>query len=184
MLGQPRLRQGATSLVSARVDRAADHLARRLVAIGAGAVVLAPLYVLAGPHVFDQVRSAAGFVSLATPWRPLAEVLDARYGETTSRRIIGAAALVVAVLLALLLARALPPGQPVVRVTLALMLAYVLVAPYALPWYDAAAWALLGLLPAGRFDALLVAHTGVLSLAYLPGRVVPLPDERRPLTHP
>ncbi len=43
-------------------------------------------------------------------------------------------------------------------------------APYSLPWYDAVPWVLIPLLAASWLDALLIAHTGVLSLAYIPGR--------------
>ena len=48
--------------------------------------------------------------------------------------------------------------------------AYVLAAPYALPWYDALPWALLPLVATSWRSWLLLAHTTVLSLAYLPGR--------------
>jgi uncharacterized membrane protein len=43
---------------------------------------------------------------------------------------------------------------------------------YALPWYDALPWALLALVTQSWRDWLLLAHTAVLSLAYLPGRDV------------
>jgi hypothetical protein len=55
-------------------------------------------------------------------------------------------------------------------VAVAVTTAYVLAAPYALPWYDALPWALLPLIAASWRDWVLLAHTGVLSLAYLPGR--------------
>src|SRR5690606_14563308 len=37
-------------------------------AVGAVAV-LVPVHLWAGPHVFDQLRQAGRFTSLATPWR-------------------------------------------------------------------------------------------------------------------
>ncbi len=147
---------------------------RLLTVVGATAAVLAASYALAGPHALGQVRAASRFVSWATPWRPLADVLDPRYGDTISRRLISYAAVAIGIGLVLLLLRALPPGDPAVRVTLAVSLGYVLAAPYALPWYDATAWALLALVPRSAFDALLTAHTAVLTLAYVPGRAVPL----------
>ena len=55
-------------------------------------------------------------------------------------------------------------------VAVAVTMAYVLAAPYALPWYDALPWALLPLVAASWRDWVLLAHTTVLSLAYLPGR--------------
>jgi len=51
-----------------------------------------------------------------------------------------------------------------------LSVAYVLAAPYALPWYDALAWVVVPLIAASWRDWVLLAHTTVLSLSYLPGR--------------
>jgi hypothetical protein len=56
------------------------------------------------------------------------------------------------------------------RATAAAALAWLMSAPYALPWYDGLGWALLALLPWSRFDWVLLARTAVLSLAYLPAR--------------
>ena len=44
-----------------------------------------------------------------------------------------------------------------------------------LAWYDAVPWALAALQPVSRYHRILLAHTGMLALAYLPGRVVALP---------
>jgi len=79
------------------------------------------------------------------------------------------------VLLAVLLLRALPPAARPARVALALTLAWLFAATYALPWYDGLAWMLLALVPASRFDALLLARTTALALGYLPARQVRLP---------
>lgn len=169
--------------VAAGLCWAGRRAPRRLAGVLAGLVaVLVPAYVLAGPHAFDQLRKAARFVSLATPWRPLTDLLDAQYGEVSSRRLIGLAALAVAIALAALLARGLPSGPAGARATLVVVLGYTLAAPYALPWYDAVPWALLGLLAASAYDGLLAAHTTVLSLAYLPGRDIALPTALAELT--
>lgn len=58
---------------------------------------------------------------------------------------------------------------------LAVALAWTLAAPYVLAWYDAVPWALAALLATSRYHRILLAHTGMLALAYLPGRVVALP---------
>jgi len=88
--------------------------------------------------------------------------------------------------LLLLLVRALPkedalvPGAEERRVAAAIALAWLLAAPYALPWYDGFGWALLALLPWTRIDWILLAHTTALSLAYLPARAparIRLPDD-------
>jgi hypothetical protein len=82
-------------------------------------------------------------------------------------------------LVALLLRRGLPPAaaDPVARaaaVTAAFAVAWLLTTPYVLPWYDALAWAPLALAAASFVDRVLLAHTTVLVLAFLPGRDVPL----------
>ena len=54
------------------------------------------------------------------------------------------------------------------------MLAWLLTAPYVLPWYAVVAWALLAALPASGYDRVLTIWTATLAIAYLPGRQVPL----------
>ncbi|MFL6238852.1 MAG: hypothetical protein ACJ735_05080 [Actinomycetes bacterium] len=151
-----------------RSARAAAAFVVPTVAVVVGA------YVAAGPHALDQARTSSRFVSRATPWRPLATLLDHAWGRSASREVIGACAVVLAAALAVLLIRTVGTAG---RATVAamLVLAYVLVTPYALPWYDGLAWALMVLLVAGPLDLVLLAHTTVLSLAYIPGRAVPLP---------
>ena len=147
-------------------------------ALGA-ALLLIPAYVAAGPHVFDQLGRARRFVSLATPWRLL---VDAVPGDAV-RTAVQLAWPVVLVLLACLLARALglevgrrPAGSRAVTADAALAAvvlgaAYVLAAPYSLPWYDAIVWAPLPLVAGGALDLVLLARLTVLALAYVPGRV-------------
>jgi len=91
--------------------------------------------------------------------------------------------------LATVLFRALPradgdrPDRDAARVACVLTVAWVLAAPYALPWYDALVWAPLALLPASRLDLVLLVRTFVLALAYVPGRTVSLlPDDLRRVT--
>ena len=55
-----------------------------------------------------------------------------------------------------------------------LVLAWLLTAPYVLPWYAVVAWALLAALPASGYDRVLTIWTATLAIAYLPGRQVPL----------
>jgi hypothetical protein len=159
---------------------------RKLLQLGVGGVgVVVAAYITAGSHSLDQVRVASRLVSRATPWKPLASALDDAWGETASRRVISVLAALVAIGLAVALARGLPRrsdtvgGDALPSAVLAgsvLVVAWLLAAPYALPWYDGLAWALLVLLPLSRFDLVLLAHTAVLTLAYIPGRAVPLPS--------
>jgi hypothetical protein len=149
------------------------------------ALVLAPTYLLAGPHVLDQLSTARRFVSLATPWRLVLDGLTGPLSEGVLRTSIQLLWPVVLVLLALLLARLvglrLTRREPVAdtRVTedaalaaVVLGAAYLFAAPYSLPWYDALAWAPLGLVAGGALDALLLTRLVALAIAYVPGRVV------------
>ncbi|RFS86839.1 hypothetical protein D0T12_00705 [Actinomadura spongiicola] len=157
---------------------------------GAGAVTVIA-YALAGPHALDRVREASDMVSFATPWH----LLDEALGRGSQRTIIKTGALLLGLVLFALLVRVLPahggdgtgpPGGPVSRdeenrrVAAAFILAWLLAAPYALPWYDGFGWAVLALLPWTRVDWILLAHTTALSLAYLPARAparIRLPDD-------
>lgn len=155
---------------------------------GAGAVT-AISYALAGPHALDQVREASDMVSFATPWH----LVDEWLGRGSQRTIIKTGAVLVGIALFVLLVRVLPTEEGKAggrdhlardaenrRVAAAFVLAWLLAAPYALPWYDGFGWAVLALLPWTRVDWILLAHTTALSLAYLPARAparIKLPDD-------
>jgi hypothetical protein len=142
---------------------------------GAAAAVAVLAYAPVGAHAFDQVQRASRSVSLATPWH----LVDVALGRGAHRPIIQIGSLILLVLLGWLLLRLLPCADDNHRIAAALVLAWLFAAPYALPWYDAFGWALLALLPWSAIDALLLARTVALSLAYLPARdpqVVRLPD--------
>jgi hypothetical protein len=139
---------------------------RAVVELTLGALVVAGTgYGIAGTAVFRQLHRASGLVSLGTPWRPVANL-------GLSRGLVGAAALVLLAIIVAALRRLHPEirsGTPA-GLALALTLGYTLAAPYSLPWYDAVPWVLLPLIAASRLDLVLLAHTTVLSLAYIPGR--------------
>lgn len=153
------------------------------------ALVLVPAHLWSGPHTYDQLRPASRMVSLATPWRPLVDLLTAVFGSVV-RTVVGPVALGCAVVLACLLFRRLrsvptgiaessPEGAATAdsaRAAAVVAAAWVLTAPYALPWYDAMVWGPLALLAAGPLgtglDLALLGRLAVLSLAYVPGRVV------------
>ncbi len=162
-----------------RLDR--PRLGRRLVAaVPAFAVVLALVHLPFGAHVYDQVGEARRSISLATPWRPVYELLRGPLGGSTTRSVIFALAAVLMVVLAALLLRLTRglAGRGLVgeatRMTFALSTAYVLLAPYSLPWYDLLTWALLPLLAASLLDTALLGRGVVMAIAYVPGRVLGL----------
>jgi len=158
---------------------------RQAVALAGGAVAAtAAGYLGTGLHALGQARRASSFVSVGTPWRPVRSVLQAVAGRGVAGFVVGAGSLALTILLAVRLARDLPEVDPAdradpvaqaARAGLAVALAWTLAAPYVLAWYDVVPWALAALLPASRYHRILLAHTGMLALAYLPGRVVALP---------
>jgi len=149
--------------------------ATRLV-IGA-LVVVVPLHLWAGPHVYDQLGAARRSISLATPWRLLYRLLVGPLGGGLTRTLVSWLAVVLALLLVVVMARATrrlaPPtttGQAA-RWTLVVSTAYSLAAPYSLPWYDLLTWATLPVLAASALDAVLLVRLTAMAVAYVPGRV-------------
>jgi hypothetical protein len=156
------------------------------------ALVLVSAHALAGPHVLDQLRTASGFTSIASPWRVVVNLLELGLGAGAMRPVVVPAALVVSVLVAWLLAPRLIGGasasgrdetQDAAAAALLLTVAWTFCAPYALPWYDAMVWAPLALVVGTRslswqrisgLTLAVLAHSTVLALAYVPGRVVGL----------
>ena len=174
---------GVALLWSWRALGRAELVRRALLALVGFAVVAVPLHLWAGPHVFSQLEKARRSVSFATPWRPVLEWLTGPLGGGPARTLVTTAAVVVVLALVLLLAvlvRAAgpAPGAADAMTTAALLAtlvtgtAYVLGAPYSLPWYDALTWATLPALAASVLDGILLARLLVLALAYVPGRVV------------
>jgi hypothetical protein len=141
---------------------------------------LLPL-LLTGPEALGQVRRASRFISLGTPWHLIEKPADNALGTVVSRPLVGALAVVLALVLVVAFARVVPSEgedpQPVAaRAAFVLAAAWVLAAPYSLPWYDAVVWAPLAVLPGSRLDPLFLIRGAVLAAAYVPGRAVPLPE--------
>jgi hypothetical protein len=152
----------------------------RAVLLGlAGALaVLLPAHLAAGPHVFDQLRTASGFTSIASPWRAIVNLGDL-VAKDALRPVVTPLALVLGLALGVLMLRRLllpssAAGMTASLVTVALSAGWVLTAPYALPWYVAIAWAPLALVPATFLDRALLAQLTVLTVAYVPGLVTGL----------
>ncbi|MBO3745975.1 DUF2029 domain-containing protein [Streptosporangiaceae bacterium NEAU-GS5] len=144
-------------------------LRRLFLVAGAAVVTAAVAYVLAGPHVLDQVRNASKSVSLATPWKLLQYGLQEAFGPGAYRIWIQLGSLAMLALLCRLLLRVVPHDAPGVAVAFAV--AWLFATPYALPWYDGLGFALIALIPATTgLDLFLVVRLGLLSLAYLPAR--------------
>jgi len=141
-------------------------------AVTAGAAVA-----IGGSAMLRQSSQASDMVSIGSPWRVIRTVIHLAVTGPAATDIVKAGAVALAVLLAVLLIRALPEpdGNWYAAVSFALVLAWLFAWPYVLPWYDALGWALLPLVPwaAGGAEALcwlLLARTAALGFGYLPAR--------------
>lgn len=149
------------------------------VVAGAGAVAVGT-YAVAGLDALRQLGQTSGYISLATPWHLVEGPLIEWLGDDVGRGVIQGLAYCSLVALTVLFCYRLPQdpgGQPAdraARISLAFGLAWLLAAPYVLPWYDALAWAFIAVLPWSRFDWLLLARTTLLAIPYvasLPARL-------------
>lgn len=161
---------GAVALLLADRRRAVLPLAV------SGVLVLGLYATVGGVTALEPVLQTRSRVSAGTPWRWVASLAESVLPDRLARSLVGAGVVLLLLVLARALRRDLPPSKPFLRASAVVWLAYLFAAGYQLAWYDAVGFLLLALLAASRWDGLLVAHTTVLSLAYLPGRVVALPD--------
>lgn len=141
-------------------------------------VLVVPLHLWAGPHVFDQLDRARRSISFATPWRLLYEALSGPLTSGHARTVVtwlAAVSVLVFVVVLARITRHLAPATSTgaaVRWALVLSTAYTVAAPYSLPWYDLLTWATLPVLAASVLDVVLLLRLTAMALAYVPGRVV------------
>jgi hypothetical protein len=98
-------------------------------------------------------------------------------GMTGWTYLVVLAALLFIGMAALLLWR-LPPGdlrRPAIRPAIALSLAWLVIWPYELPWYDAMIICVFVLAPASRLDWLVLARLSAATIANMPGNVGGVP---------
>ena len=177
-------------------------LVRNMIALSASSLaVFVSLHLWAGPHVFEQLLKGARGVSLATAWRPVVNLLSAMMPLEAARTVVSTASVVAVVVLAWAISRVARSGQTTqqtvsrqqvsaaakqtqaaMTATFVLATAYALGAPYALPWYDVLTWATLPLLLATSLDGILLTRLTVMTMAYVPGRVVAMSPEVESLT--
>jgi hypothetical protein len=171
---------------------------RLAVVAGTALLTVVAAYLLAGPNSLDQVLHASKSISFATPWHLAQRALQVLFGPGAYRSWIQAASLLTLLILATVLFRALRPylshspttpesnrrtastsgtagesgggAEAGGMVAVVVVVAWLFATPYALPWYDGLAFALLATVPATALDGFLVARVAALSLAYLPAR--------------
>ena len=157
-------------LVGAGLGWTALRSPRNLVFLGLGMLaVLVPGYLLAGWPAVAAVAGPAPRVPTADePWQLLSYVL--RFTLSSSEvNLIGAVGFVI---LAVIMLRRAPEGtaySTCVAPAFAVMAAWLATTPHQHPWFDAAVYPLLALLPATRLEWVVAAGTLAAALADLPG---------------
>ncbi len=147
----------------------------RLARIGSVAALttLGLYYFSYGFGALKPLGKASELVISPTVWRLVQEIglaAGGKHGESLVTTMIGFAWPLLTLALAWYLYNRLSPDVPtVVAATCALTFAWVLVAPWALPWYSSIAWVTLALLPRNSLTRWLTLATGVLSLLHFNG---------------
>jgi hypothetical protein len=148
----------------------------RLAVGGVGTVAL--FYSFYGMHAFSQLLSASSLVATPSPWRAFQLALQGGFtlfGNGDLGQSIGSAATSIAwpilmIVVAVLIYRRFSPDQPAtVTVPFALCFAWIVVAPWSLPWYAALAWVILALAPRNPMTRWLTLVTVFLALMHSSG---------------
>jgi hypothetical protein len=146
-------------------DRAWARLVRT--AVVAAATTAALYFFSYGFVALKPLGSASTMVISPTVWRGVEEIFGHGHLVTT---VIGFTWPPLMFALAWYLYNRLSPDVPtVVAATCALTFAWVLVAPWSLPWYASVAWVALALLPRNTLTRWLTLATGTLALLHFNG---------------
>jgi hypothetical protein len=170
LLGAAAAVKAPLLLVAAGLGWTARRSPRALARLGlAMLAVLVPCYVIAGWAAVTAVAGrAAGTPSLYDPWQLLGRALGLQLGNSS----IDLAGALGSVILAVIMLRRMPAGPagyPFARPALALTFAWLATTPQQRPWFDAAIFPLLALMPTTRLDWIVVVRTTAAALAELPG---------------
>ncbi|MEU7305961.1 polyprenol phosphomannose-dependent alpha 1,6 mannosyltransferase MptB [Streptomyces sp. NPDC007189] len=135
-----------------------------------GALTLAAVYGAYGAHALAPLSAASRLVSAPSLWAVFDQFGAAVLGPRTATAIVGVLWPVVMIALAWLLHRRTAPHAPTVgALPFALAFAWVLAAPWSMPWYTALAWAMAALFGQGRPTRYLAVTTAVLALSHNSG---------------
>ena len=142
------------------------HHAQRTGAVSV--VVTSGLYFFSyGLNALRPLPAASGRVISPSFWRLFQQIGDHVAAPATINALIGVLWPLLLLALAWYLYNRLSPDVPaVLAATCALTFAWVLVAPWSLPWYTAVAWVTLALLPRNSLTRWLTLATGALALLH------------------
>ncbi|MFE9449534.1 glycosyltransferase family 39 protein [Streptomyces sp. NPDC006739] len=137
---------------------------------GAGVLTLVVLYGRNWPHVAQSLSSASSMVSSPSLWATLRPLGEAVFGPRGTSAVITVVWPVLTVALARWLHGRFPPGAPSFRtMPFALSFAWVLVAPWSMPWYGATAWATAAQFLRGPLLRWLLLTTTALAMVHMNG---------------
>jgi hypothetical protein len=159
-------------------DRAWARLAR--IGVIAGLTTFGLYYFSYGLTALRPLVSASKMVISPTIWRAIQEIgVLAAHGSSKATQAhvaalidkgIGFAWPPLMIALAWYLYKRLSPDVPtVVAATCALTFAWIVVAPWSLPWYSSIAWVTVALLPRNTLTRWLTIATGTLALLHFNG---------------
>ncbi|MCW7942028.1 hypothetical protein AAW14_08220 [Streptomyces hygroscopicus] len=136
----------------------------------AAMLTLALLYAVYGLHALAPLSAASHLVSKPSLWAWFDQFGTAFLGTRATAAITSVLWPVLMLALAWVLRRRVPADTPaLVAVPFALTFAWILTAPWAMPWYTALAWALAALYRQGRLTRYLVVTTAVLAMSHNSG---------------
>ncbi len=135
-----------------------------LLAAAAGALaILGPTYAWLGKPAFQALFARRDKTTQDSFYR---------FADLTNWKYLIVLSALLSIGMAVLLLWRMPAGdrlRPAVRPALGLTVAWLLVWPYTLPWYDAMIICVLVLFPASRLDWLILARLGAATIANMPG---------------
>jgi hypothetical protein len=152
-------------------DRAWARLART--AVTAGLTTFCLYFFSYGLTVLKPLREASTMVITPTLWRLAQVTVQHYYGDHAEHMVTTVFGFVwppLMLLLAWYLYKRLSPDVPtVVAATCALTFAWMVVAPWQLPWYSSVAWVAVALLPRNSLTRWLTIATGTLAMMHFNG---------------
>jgi hypothetical protein len=135
-------------------------------------VILAPGYVIAGRPALAALFNRGPTATWDTMYQYFYHRLSYTDAGAVTLPHLSEIAAVVFAAVAVLALRRFPdrtPELPALSPALGVSLAYLLIAPYQCPWYDAMAICLLAIYPASRLDWLVIIRLALTAPVYLPG---------------
>ncbi|MGW3099545.1 hypothetical protein ACWDCC_39560 [Streptomyces sp. NPDC001102] len=139
-------------------------------AVRQAAAAVLTLAVLYGVHALTPLSSASQLISSPSPWAVLAHISTKYLGPRATATAIGLIWPVLMLVLARLFHRRFPTGRfDVVTAAFALAFAWIVTAPWSMPWYTALAWALAALVRQVPLTRCLIISTAILALLHNSG---------------